>query len=122
MTNDRHCIGTHWTEQEIAVIDALAKRQDFSHVAVLRNALRNYQLAVEGTPNVGDLAAQDLRHDISRWALDSAARQGEVAVMFLNPLSRQNDKDDEFAVIYAKRAASAALFFLGRDNETERSR
>lgn len=55
---ESHCLGTFWTDQEIAVIDTLAKRQDFSHVAVLRNALRNYQLAVEGTPDVGALAAQ----------------------------------------------------------------
>jgi hypothetical protein len=50
---------------------------------------------------------------ISRWALDSAARQGEIAAMFLNPTTRQNEQDDHFAVVYAKGAASAALFFLG---------
>lgn len=44
------CIGTFWTEREIAVIDALSKKQELSHVAVLRQALRNYQLLVEGVP------------------------------------------------------------------------
>jgi hypothetical protein len=55
-SSESHCLGTFWTDREIAVINALAKRQDFSHVAVLRNALRNYQLAVEGIPDVGGLS------------------------------------------------------------------
>src|SRR5690349_15055021 len=37
-----HCVGTFWTEQEIAVIEKLSKKQELSHVAVLRGALRNY--------------------------------------------------------------------------------
>lgn len=48
-----HCIGTFWTEREVAVIDALSKKQDLSHVATLRQALRNYQLIVEGVPDTG---------------------------------------------------------------------
>jgi hypothetical protein len=49
-----HCIGTFWTEQEIAVIDKLSKKQELSHVAILRGALRNYQLLVEGVPDIGE--------------------------------------------------------------------
>lgn len=37
--------------------------------------------------------------------------------MFLNPTTRQNEQDDHLAVIYAKGAASAALFFLDVDAE-----
>jgi len=39
--------------------------------------------------------------------------------MFLNPTTRQDDRDDRFAVEYAKRAASAGLFFLGREPDEE---
>jgi len=49
-----HCVGTFWTEEEIAVIDKLSKQQELSHVAVLRQALRNYQLSVEGVPDIGE--------------------------------------------------------------------
>lgn len=54
--NDTHCIGTFWTEREISVIDALSKKQELSHVAVLRQALRNYQLIVDGIPRLPDKA------------------------------------------------------------------
>jgi len=53
-----HCVGTFWTEQEIAVIDKLSKRQELSHVAVLRGALRNYQLLIEGVPQLPDKAKE----------------------------------------------------------------
>ncbi len=53
-----HCIGTFWTEAEVAVIDKLSKKQEFSHVAVLRQALRNYQLLVDGTPQLPDKTLQ----------------------------------------------------------------
>lgn len=54
---DSHCIGTFWTEREISVIDALSKKQELSHVATLRQALRNYQLLIEGVPSLPDKAA-----------------------------------------------------------------
>ena len=53
-----HCVGTFWTEQEIAVIDKLSKKQELSHVAVLRQSLRNYQLLVEGVPQLPDKAQE----------------------------------------------------------------
>jgi hypothetical protein len=51
---ETHCVGTFWSEQEIAVIDKLSKMQELSHVAVLRQSLRNYQLLVEGVPDIGE--------------------------------------------------------------------
>ena|SRR6185312_3306215 len=50
---ESHCVGTFWTEREISVIDALSKKQGLSHAAILRQALRNYQLIVEGEPDLG---------------------------------------------------------------------
>lgn len=60
-----------------------------------------------------------LRDIIPRWALDSAARQGDMALFFLDPTFRRSDNDDELAVVYARQAATAALFFLGRDAELD---
>lgn len=59
MKNENHCIGTFWTEREIAVIDALSKKQELSHIATLRQALRNYQLIVDGVPALPDKADAD---------------------------------------------------------------
>jgi DNA-directed RNA polymerase subunit RPC12/RpoP len=56
--NTFHCVGTFWTEKEISVIDQLAKKQELSHVAVLRQALRNYQLIIEGVPRLPDKALE----------------------------------------------------------------
>jgi hypothetical protein len=45
---EAHCIGTFWTEKEIAIINELAQKQELSHIAVLRQSLRNYQLIATG--------------------------------------------------------------------------
>ena len=66
-----------------------------------------------------------MNFDVSRWALDSAAVQGELAVMLIKgsitwpaavyTFSEVPQTDDEMAVVYAKGAASAALLVLGRE-------
>lgn len=50
---------------------------------------------------------------------DFSRTQGEVAVMFLDTTCGKHEKDDALAAEYAKRAASAALYFLGREPEED---